>query len=382
MNIYSILKLSLLVMLLNASICGAQVNKQGNGTILYHTDFKKGIQATDFANPGQWTKVKGGITSTTTGLKKYLMLFRQYSVNKRMASVRVSMGKDTRLNFFTVEMDNFHMWGTLIQADAANGVLRIFSNYNADSAAYPQALTSHPYKFIPGRDYTLSMLRDNDAKKFIITNHTSGKTDTLASTHGTTGGLIRDGFAIATESGTPPIVKSFTVSTAYKKGMKLLYMGDSITEGLYTVPDAFYQHGQAALSGRSAGNVYGAQNRVLSELAILKPKYVSILIGTNPGNNLTNLTNLCQSILKLGITPVLNNLPWKYNGSVVEDNLIIAGVRQSLGIKGAAFDIATSLNGLNKQQDKSIFPDGVHPDAIGVQRMYRQLKKDVPELFE
>lgn len=380
MKINHIIKGSVLITLLNISMCFAQGSK--NGTVLYHTNFKKGIPATDFANPGQWVPAKGGITSTSTGLKNYLMLFRQYSLNKRMGSVRVSMGKDTKVNFFTVEMDNFHMWGTLIQADVANGVLKVFANYNADSAAYPQVLISQPYKFIPGRDYTLSMLRDNNTKKFIITDHKTGKIDTVARTYGTDGGLIRDGFAIATESGTPPIVKSFTVSTAYPKNLRVLYMGDSITEGLYSVPDAFSQHGQAGISGRSSGNVYGAQNRVLSELAILRPKYVSILIGTNNGNSIANLTNLCQSILKLGITPVLNNLPWKYNGSVVEDNRIIAEVRKSLGLKGAAFDVATSINGLNEEQDKSIFPDGVHPNAIGVQRMYRQLQKDVPELFE
>jgi lysophospholipase L1-like esterase len=376
-------KSSLLLMLFILSTQMAHGEKKDSeGTTLYQTSFKNGIPAADFTNPGHWVQVKGGITSTTTGLKNYLMLFRQYSLNNRKGTIMLSMGSDTKFNFFTVEMDNFHTWGTLMQADAANGIIKVFANYNADSASYPRILVSYRYKFITGRNYTLTMMRNNGMKNFIVTDCVNGKADTVAQLEGTTGGLLRDGFAIATDSGTPPTVKAFTVSTAFTKGMRVIYLGDSITEGFYSVPDAFYQYGQAAISGRSSGNVYGAQNRILSELSLLKPRYVSILIGTNPGNTITNLTNLCLGILKLGITPVLNNLPWKYNGSVAEDNSIIAQVRKNLGLRGAAFDVATSVNSLNQQQDQSIFLDGVHPNAEGIHRMYRQLQKDVPELFE
>ncbi|RVU02910.1 hypothetical protein EOD41_02940 [Mucilaginibacter limnophilus] len=349
------------------------------GTILYKIDFKKGFSVTDFANPGNWVFTKKGVTSTKTGLSNYLMLYRQYSVNKRKGAVRVTMGNKTRFNFFTVETDHFHRFGTLVQLDAAEGALKIYAHYNADSTLYPSVLINRPYKFIAGHDYTVSMMRDNNDNMFTITDHSTNLSDTVVDKGGITSGIVRDGFAVATESGEPPVVKSLVINTAYDKNMKVLYMGDSITEGLCNHPGLYSKYG--AISGRSAGVVSGVQSRVWSELAILKPKYVVITIGTNGENSIANLTYLCQSIMRLGITPILNNIPWKQPASVVEDNKIIAAVRQNLGLKGALYDVATSIDGKNEQQDFSIFYDGVHPDAVGVKRMLTQLKKDVPELF-
>ncbi|RYE19927.1 MAG: SGNH/GDSL hydrolase family protein [Sphingobacteriales bacterium] len=383
MKFASIVKAGIcLVVAVSTHFCVIAQPVKNNGPLLYSTNFSSGIPLTDFVNPGNWVATKGGVTSTATGLTNYLMLFRQYSINNRTGAVRVNMGKDTKFNFFTVEMDNFHMWGTLVQADVANGLFKVYANYNADSAAYPPVLINHPYKFIPGRDYTIAINYASRVNKFIITDHATGLSDTIADTGGTSSGLVRDGFAMATESGTPPVVKSMTVSTGYPKGIKILYMGDSITEGLFMVPDAFTQHGKAAISGRSSGTVSGVQNRVWSELAYLKPKYVSILIGTNGSNTVANLTNLCQSIMRLGITPILNNIPWKAPAPVVADNAIITQVRKNLNLKGARFDVATSVDQLNLQQDTTIFADGVHPTAEGVHRMYRQLQNDVPELFK
>ena len=84
---------------------------------------------------------------------------------------------------------------------------------------------------------------------------------------------------------------------------------------------------------------------------------------------------------KLGSIPILNNIPWKFTGSVVKDNAIIATVRKNLGLSGGAFDIATSVDYLNTSQDKSLFLDGVHPNAKGIQRMFLQFVKDVPQVL-
>jgi lysophospholipase L1-like esterase len=351
------------------------------GTVLYDTDFSRGIPR-GFVNAGNWATVKGGVTSTATGLKNYLMLNRQYSVNKRKASVTVSLGADTKFTFFSVEIDNFHHWGSMVQIDAAKGLFNIHENYNVDNGVYPPVLISHPYSFKAGQDYTIEMMRDNGSNKFIIVDKLAGLTDTITEANRITSGLVRDVFAFAAENGTPPIVKSFKVTTAYKPGMKILYMGDSITEGLFSVPDAFIQYGAGAISGRSGGRVQGVINRTLSELPYLRPQYVSILIGTNDGNTVENLTYLCQSIIKLGITPILNNLPWRITVPVKHDNEVIAAVRKNLNLKGAAFDVATSINGANVQQDPTVFFDGIHPNPEGMHRMFKQFKQDVPEVFK
>ena len=291
------------------------------------------------------------------------------------------MGGDTKLDVFTMEIDRTHQWGTLIQADVKAGVLRIYKPYNADNPVYPEVLLEHPYAFAAGHDYTLEMMRDYYNNKFIIIDNLTGVSDTTI-TSGQSSGLMRDAFALATESGAAPVVKQFKVSTQFKQHVKVLFIGDSITEGLSSLPDMFSQRGEFAISGRSAGIVSGVQNRVLSEIAVLKPKYVSIMIGTNGFNNVENLTQLCTDILKLGVTPILNNIVWKLPGSVVRDNENIATVRKNLKLKGAAFDVATSVDGLNEKQDLTLFNrDGVHPNAAGVKKMFERFKMDVPEVF-
>ena len=375
----------------NGKIIHRSFNSAGTAykTTLYKTSFAKVIPA-DFVNPGGWKKTKGGITSTATGLKNYLMLSREYGIDKRKASVTVTLGKDTKFNFFALEMENTPIWGTMVQADVETGMFKIYGPYHSDSAAYPAIHINHPYRFVAGRNYTIEMMRENFVNKFIIIDKLTGFSDTTIDAGDKTSGLMRDGFAIATESGEPPVVTSFKVSTSYKPGMHLLFIGDSITEGLHMAPDsvnadyeriARHKHLRIAISGRSGGRAAGVQNRVLSEIAILKPKYVSILIGTNDFNTIENLTALCSSIQKLGAIPILNNIPWKFTGSVVKDNEIIATVRKNLRINGAAFDIATSVDYLNTNQDKSLFLDGVHPNAKGLQRMFLQFVKDVPEVL-
>jgi lysophospholipase L1-like esterase len=352
-----------------------------DGTILYNTDFSDGI-TTDFVDRGAWVKNKDGITATTKGLNSYLMLNRQYSINTRKLSVKVSMGRDTKLDLFTLEIDRSHQWGTLIQVDVKDSLLKVYKPYNADYPTYPDISVEHHYTFIPGRDYTIEMMRDYYKNKFIIIDNVTGVSDTTVSA-GQNSGLLRDAFAIAVENGAAPTVKSLTVSTQFKKKLKVLFIGDSITEGLSGYPGSFNQAGWSAVSGRSAGIVSGVQNRVLSEIAILKPKYVSIMIGTNGFSNVDNLTALCNSIIKLGSTPILNNITWKLPGSVVKDNEYIATVRKNLNLKGALFDVATSIDGLNEKEDFSLFyKDGIHPNALGVQKMFDQLKIDVPELFK
>ena len=351
------------------------------GTILYSADFSKGIPA-DFVNMGSWLKIKEGITSTAVGLNNYLMLIRQYAVNTRKASIKVNFGSDTKLNFFSPEIDHFHHWGTLIQVDVKNGLLKIFKAYNVDDKEYPDLLTDHPYLFVAGRDYDIEMMSEPTQNIFIIVDNLTGTRDSTKLER-LNSGLVRDLFSFATESGTPPLVKSMTISTQYKKGLPILYIGDSITEEFSGSPTSFSQNGKSIISGRSAGIVLGVQNRVLSEIAILRPKYVSILIGTNGFNTVDNLTELCKSILKLGITPLLNNIPWRKPASVIEENEKISTVRKNLRIKGAAFDVATSIDGLNILQDMSLFKeDGVHPNELGLQKMYERFKLDVPEVFK
>ena len=79
----------------------------------------------------------------------------------------------------------------------------------------------------------------------------------------------------------------------------------------------------------------------------------------------------------------MNNIPWKLPTSVEKENQDIATAKRKLRIKGASFDLATSVDGLNNEQDLTLFnKDGVHPNEKGLEKMFERFKMDVSEVFK
>ena len=115
-----------------------------------------------------------------------------------------------------------------------------------------------------------------------------------------------------------------------------------------------------------------------------------VTIGTNSGNTEQNLTELVEYIIAQGSIPILNNIPSNESNSQVEVNAMIDKIRQKYGLKGARFDIPTSLAHDGKEVDESTmwveeYPFGSyrhHPNVKGARLMYLQTLIDVPEIYE
>ena len=185
----------------------------------------------------------------------------------------------------------------------------------------------------------------------------------------------------------------------------VLAYGDSITEPEAYWPNNIFDKSWTQLckkkmnnrfvsDGRSGTSYSAIMQRIYDELPLIKPKYCMITIGTNSTATATQLTTLIQYIKSLNIIPILNHIPcYNNNGNTTgfrEANTIIDSVRQSENIKGANFDICTSIAHDGQTLDESTmwFEEYTnseyyhHPNVKGSAVMFDQMLMDIPEIFE
>ena len=217
-------------------------------------------------------------------------------------------------------------------------------------------------------------------------------------------GMQRDYYCFSLESGSAYYISQIIVNCAK---VDLLMYGASINE-----PEAYYptedfdkswtqlviqkMKGRAMSSGRSGTGIYQLLARIKNELPFIKAKYVMITVGTNGGNTVENLSQLVDYIESQGSICILNHIPANINqkgiSNQVEVNAIIDRVRELKGVRGADFDIPTSMNHDGVDVDTSQMWEedyggetGTvwhHPNVKGAATMFARLLIDVPEIFE
>lgn len=114
-----------------------------------------------------------------------------------------------------------------------------------------------------------------------------------------------------------------------------------------------------------------------SEIIYMKPKFLSLLAGTNgtiTQAQINSWKTFCKDnniIFILNKVPVSKNVesyPWESKNQVI----------RSANIIGANFDYATSLsNDPNSGANNSLFGDDVHPNELGQGEMYKRFITDV-----
>lgn len=115
-----------------------------------------------------------------------------------------------------------------------------------------------------------------------------------------------------------------------------------------------------------------------SEIIHMKPKYLSLLAGTNVGitsENIQTWKDFCETN---GIIFIINRVPVSLNKEEypwAEKNQTI----RNSGILGANFDIATAIdNDPSLGGNSDLFGDNVHPNDQGQELMYNRFLSDVP----
>jgi len=343
------------------------------------------------------------LTSAGTVVK----LNRWYALAERSVRYAICPSADAVINFHT-DADN-----TAAVVDIPNKriYLRSSPNWTYASAPFLKGSAHYYVELIHRyRHLELKVTDMNTGEYAIVAGEEDGaggvgkgmvKTDTFSV------GICRDKYCVTLESGTSLLIRMIHVF-ALKNNVKLIMYGDSISqpEGYYpkeTFSRAWTQQvidalgGNAMSSGRGGGNIDTVLEYIQNELPHINADYVMVTIGTNGGNTQAKLTQLVQYIQNCGATPILNNIPCNESATQISINADIEAVRTALSIKGAKFDLATSVDGDGKVVNKSMmfwedyddYPDPYtgwqiyhHPNELGSDAMFQQIQKDLPELFQ
>lgn len=138
-----------------------------------------------------------------------------------------------------------------------------------------------------------------------------------------------------------------------------------------------------AQSGMQSNSVLNAIN---NEIKFMKPKYLSVMIGTNGGSTEDVLKQFIEFCNSNNIIPIINKIPvtegrepTDVRSSVYVNNLV-QGLWNKYSIKGSAMDVVTSSGGNpSKGYDSSCFvSDKIHTNQKGNNQMFEQFMKDVP----
>lgn len=366
--------------------------------LLYNQRINKGniLQELLLNGVGQYTTTGLNVT----GKGNVVKLDKFYAVAERKVQYRVSFSADAKAIFRSSEGD-FNAY-----VDVAKKKISIATDpVTEKAAAFLQA----------DKEYLVEIYHVYQQAKLRVVDIASGEAVEVAATHDGQGGVgqgvLQKGFSVGMQwdhycfgltSGSSMLVKKITVY-ALKKKVKLLLYGDSITqpEGYFPKNDfsqAWTQlvmermGGGAMSSGRGGAQIDMVLGYIKNELPFIKAKYVMVTIGTNGGNTEAKLSELVDYIKSQGAIPILNNIPSNESGTQVEGAALISQVRSKYGIKGARFDLATSLNGDGKEVDKSTmyWEDYTgsygwqvyhHPNEKGGRKMFEQTLIDVPEIY-
>ena len=214
---------------------------------------------------------------------------------------------------------------------------------------------------------------------------------------------FRDYVTVWSESKSVCIYNVQIIIPHCSENIKCIIYGDSITEGLYAsseekswsnlIRDALGKD-NCCVSGRCTCKIQHVSRRIAFECAILKPKYIMVHIGTNGGNTVDNITNLIKQIKNLGAIPIINTIICTATSTQSSINTII---RQALNtysnetILSADCQAATCKNfnvadGVNRacfsnDGGTTILHEGYHPSDYGHELMFKQVVKDIPQLF-
>lgn len=361
--------------------------------ILYNREFNPG------ANIPEWIGVSSaniddeGIEISSTGA----ILNKDYGLAQRALSVFCTFTNTTLAKITAYATED-----TILLIDCAN---KTFNLNNLESVSIPFFDAGHKYNVIIERDYQKMSVSIIDMFTGDIAEHTYVNNGTGGVGQGAEGvayitGMLHDFPRFDCVSGGSWHISKLQM-LAKASNYDVMFYGDSITEGeAYFPTDKFPKHWiqqiisksslKCVASGRGGGQISGVISRIANELPFVKSKYVVVTIGTNGGNTEDNLSQLVEYILSVGSIPILNHIPCNESGTQVAVNALIDTVRAKYGIKGADFDLCTSLAGdgvsVNTEEMwwenySSTLNVYHHPNVKGSTAMLAQALKDIPEIF-
>lgn len=174
-----------------------------------------------------------------------------------------------------------------------------------------------------------------------------------------------------------------------------LHVGDSLSEsnGRADANNAEGKNWVEILIERMGGGVIAAQSGMSAQDAItalynevrhIKPKQLSIMIGTNGGITDDQVQSIIDFASTSGIPLIMHHIPMTEGrrASEASSAKVVNARLDSFNLHGARMDVATALNGVvSNGYDSTLFSsDKIHANQAGNIKMYKQALIDCPEL--
>lgn len=359
-----------------------------------------------------WTLAENKVTATGYGESSKLKSKRKYFLDKRRMRASLILGNDS-----IIKIDCTASWNegaSCFGIDIPDRKLIIYkSGSGLDNQFTSQGYTDEELTYStieediinPNGEYTIELIKDSTNHIFKMINDKSGKYTTVEH-DGWGAGRQNEQYGFYAVSGTYPKIKSFGVY-----GMEspdVVFAGDSQTEGVY-VSDRSKRYAElyrtqniglkVAISAKGGAKIQDIIDMFNYEYNIIKPKKMSLLIGTNDiihntgtevfEQKLRELKGLCDSI---NCQLIINRIVCVYvneKDGHIEYNNIINKVVNELGLCSAKFDHATAIDNIpyvdvsspSPRYNPVLYGDkGLHPNVNGNADMYERLLIDVPIL--
>lgn len=365
-----------------------------SGHQLYVYNIKEALP--DFVHTG-WTFSDSGTLPTIQNMPGRLYIDKQINIETKIQRCLATLFANTNLVLYTEGKEESTL-KTAVSVNVADNTINIYEIFSGGSLPIIRASKNISFPIVAGQKYIIEMYRLPRANGVRIIDILTGKTTSLEvyptqSVHGSdkevyAGGLQYDRFGIFWNGGQAPIIKELSCGYFGVKNPLLYIAGDSITYGYGTNDTTLtYAHLIGSLTGvdyivspRGGGKIGGILEKIQTECAIIKPKYVMVTIGTNQAPSDAQLQQLVTDIKAVGAIPIINCIPCRTNGEqTTANNRILA-----LGEYCCRFDIATALDptATTLKADLALYVDGgVHPNTNGFKRMADRVRIDLPFLF-
>jgi lysophospholipase L1-like esterase len=380
---------------------------------LYHDSMKSISDVWEQPENGAgFTFDSNGAKPNAIGETTYIRLKKIYHSDKRYMRIGVKMGIDTKAMFVmswswnNQQVINVGEGASCFAVDFSNKKLLMYaggqgtdeqpSGEGYDTSNVIESVDI-PQEAIGSRDYIIEIHKDGLTSKLILMDKLSGVHVEVAHT-GWAVGRQNQYYGFYCESGTLPTFHDIDIESLNRPD--IVFVGDSITEGVY-VNDrtqryaekfrSLYPNKKIVISARGGDYANGVLWKFPTEFDIYRPKVMSLLIGANGGNTEANLTQIKQKCDAIGCKLYIHHCTCQQSDdSHIEKNRLIDSLRDSLGIDGADFDIATAKEYyplIDKTHESprykpSLYGDsGLHPNVEGNAKMFERLLVDTPSLF-
>ena len=348
-------------------------------------------------------------------------LNRVYQCDKHIVRFNTVLYSDTILNICAQRTSNNTGEGeSFWQINCAESMLKMYyagAEYNSwrgvDTSRI-QAQGDIGFNIVDGREYAVEVEKNDFTFALRLYDTISGKSSELTNI-GWNAGRLQYYYTFSLGGGIPFSISKFRVSMINKP--RVVFVGDSITEGvgMYSVDknvsNCLYNRyaelarkkiGKCCISAVGGDVIDTIIKKFDSEYNIIKPKYLSIHIGTNGGittnteEKFKQIIDLCEAI---GCFPILNIISCGGSGNYIAINQMLLRLSELDGYKGrfkyCRFDYATSvdnypwidsshpttISGKETRVNSSLMVDGTHPNGEGSKLMYDRFSIDVPEIF-